>query len=231
MTTDSSKGRPTSFDRLNATRIITSTIGVVFGFGGINHGFFEFLQGNQPTEGLIIQAIGPEQRFWELGTEEAFTLVPNFMITGLMAMLVGSIIIIWSLRYLETEHGSSVFLGLFILLFLVGGGIGQLVFFLPAWAFSTRMNKPLTWWRRVLPASLWPYLSRLWPITLGLSTIAILLGLEIAVFGYVPGLADADAIQNTALSLVLASALLNVVSYVAGFGHELRRMERVGLAL
>lgn len=214
------------FSNINATRVIATTIGVIFGFGGINHGFFEFLQGNKPTDGLIIQAIGPEHRFWTLGTEEAFTIVPNYMLSGLLSMVVGLAIIIWSLRFIHTRHGRTVFLGLFILLFMVGGGIGQVAFFIPAWAFATRMDKPLTWWKKVLPRKSWPLLSRVWPVTLILSTIAILIGLEIAVFGFVPGMSDPEQILNTALLFVLSSALLNIVSFVAGFGHELLRMER-----
>ncbi len=192
----------------------------------LNHGFFEFLQGNKPTSGLVIQAIGEAQRFWVEGTEEAFTIIPNFLISGLLSMGIGVSIIIWSLRFIETQHGRSVFLGLFILLFLVGGGIGQLVFFIPAWAFATRMNKPLTWWKKVLPRNRWAFLSRLWPITLTLSTISILIGLEIAIFGFFPGTTDPQALQNTAMIFVLASALLNIVSFIAGFGHDLLRMEQ-----
>ena len=41
-----------------ATRIIVFTIGVILGIAGIDNGFFEILQGNTPTNGLIIQAIG-----------------------------------------------------------------------------------------------------------------------------------------------------------------------------
>ena len=213
-----------SFHTLNATRIIATTIAVIFGFSGINHGFFEFLQGNTATDGLVIQAIGEAQRFWALGTEEAFTIIPNFMISGLLSMIVGLVIIIWSLWFLPTKHGKTIFLLLFILLFLVGGGIGQIAFFIPAWAFATSMDKPLTWWKRVLPESSWPILSRLWTVILVLASIAILIGLEIAIFGFVPGMSNPEQIQNTALLLVLCSALLYVISFIAGFGHELRRM-------
>lgn len=213
-----------SFYTLNATRVIATTIGVIFGFSGINHGFFEFLQGNKNTEGLVIQAIGEAQRFWALGTEEAFTIIPNFMISGLLSMLVGLAIIIWSLWFLPTKYGRTVFLLLFILLFLVGGGIGQIAFFIPAWAFATRIDKPLTWWKKVLPKSSWPILSKLWTVILVLASIAILIGLEIAIFGFVPGMSNPEQIQNTALLLVLCSALLYVISFIAGFGHELRRM-------
>ena len=222
------KQETTSFDSLNATRITATVIGVFFGlFSGVNHGFFELLQGNKPTDGLVIHAIGEAQRFWPLGTEDAFTLIPNFMITGIVSMIVGVAIIIWSIWYLPGKYGRTVYLGLFILSFLVGGGIGQVFFFIPAWAFATRLDKPLTWWRKVLPQRSWPFLSRLWPVTLVLATLVMLIGLEMAIFGYFPGLTEPEAIQNTALLFVLASAILYVVTFVAGFGHELNRRESV----
>jgi hypothetical protein len=215
-----------SFQNLNATRIIATAIGVFFGlFSGVNHGFFEFLQGNKPTDGLYIHAIGEAQRFWPLASEGAFTLIPNFLITGIVSMVVGVAIIIWSIWFLSTRHGRTVFLGLFILSFLVGGGIGQVAFFIPAWAFATRMGKPLTWWRKVLPRSTWPFLSRLWIVTLVLVIVFMLIGLEMAIFGLFPGLTDPVSIENTALLFVFLAAILCVVSFIAGFGHELQRMD------
>lgn len=215
-----------SFQQLSATRVIATIVGVVFGLSGMNHGLFEVLQGNTPTNGLIIQAIGEGQRFWPLGTEEAFTIVPNFLITGLLAMLIGLAIVVWSLWFIDTRRGPTVYLGLFVLLFLVGGGIGQVAFFIPAWAFATRMGKPLTGWKKVLPRSSWPFLSGLWVVTLILSVVAILIGMEMAIFGIFPGITQPEAIQNAALLFVLAAAILNIVSFIAGFGHELNRMER-----
>jgi len=214
-----------SFQNLNATRIIATTIGVFFGlFSGVNHGFFEVLQGNKPTGGFYILAIGEAQRFWPLASEGAFTLIPNFLITGIVSMVVGVAIIIWSIWFLPTRHGRTVFLGLFILSFLVGGGIGQVAFFIPAWAFATRMDKPLTWWRKVLPRSTWPFLSRLWIVTLVLVIVFMLIGLEMAIFGLFPGLTDPVSIENTAMLFVFSAAILCVVSFIAGFGHELQRM-------
>ncbi len=208
---------------LNATRLIATTVGVIFGFAGFNHGFFEFLQGNKPTDGLVIHAIGEAQRFWVQGTEDAFTIVPNFLVSGLISMIVGLTIVVWSIWFLPRKQGTTVFLLLFILLFLVGGGIGQIVFFVPAWAFATRMNKPLTGWKKILPRRSWPFLCKLWPVTLILASAAVLFGLEIAIFGIVPGMTNPDAINNTAMSLVAASAVLYIASFIAGFGHELQR--------
>jgi hypothetical protein len=225
MESPAATAKPSFYD-VSATRVIATTIGVFLGVSGINHGFFEFLQGNKPTNGLVIQAIGEGQRFWPLGTEEAFSIVPNFLVTGLLAMALGLIIIVWSLWFIQTAHGRTVFLGLLILLFLFGGGIGQVVLFIPAWAFATRMGKPLTWWRKVLPRGIWPFLSRLWIIVLIVSSIALLVALEMAIFGLFPGMTNPEDIQTTSMLLVLASAILNIVSFIAGFGHELLRMER-----
>lgn len=216
-----------SYKNLNATRVIATTIGVFFGlFSGVNHGLFEILQGNQPTNGLIINAIGEAQRFWIAGTEPAFTLIPNFMLTGIVSMIVGLAIVVWSIWFLPGKHGRTIFLGLFILSFLVGGGIGQAFFFIPAWAFATRMDKPLTWWRKVLPRNTRPFLSRLWVVTLVVATIAMLIGLEMAIFGYFPGITDSEILQNTNMAFVFGSAILYVLSFIAGFGHELKRMEQ-----
>lgn len=217
----------TTFQDLSATCLTATVIGVFFGlFSGVNHGFFELLQGNTPTGSLVINAIGEAQRFWAEGTEPAFTIVPNFMITGILSMIVGLAIVIWSIWFLPTKHGRTVYLGLFILSFLVGGGIGQAFFFLPAWAFATSMDKPLAWWRKVLPPSTRPFLSRLWIITLVLATVSISIGLEIGIFGLFPGLANPKTIQDAAMIFVFGSATLYVVSFIAGFGHELMRMER-----
>jgi hypothetical protein len=223
-----------AFNKLNATRVIATTIGVFFGlFSGVNHGFFEFLQGDKPTGGLYIQAIGEAQRFWPLGGEDAFTLIPNFMITGIASMFVGIMIVIWSIWFLPAKRGASVFLGLFVLLFLVGGGIGQVFFFIPAWAFATRIHKPLTWWRKVLPRRAWPVLSRLWIVMLVLATAVMLIGLEMAIFGYFPGITQPESIQDTALLFVFSAAVLYVFSFISGFGHELLRQETkiLGLSL
>ena len=215
-----------SFENLNATRVIATSIGVFFGlFSGVNHGIFELLQGNKPTDGFVINAIGEAQRFWVEGTEPAFTLIPNFMLTGIVSIIVGLAVIIWSIWFLPTKHGRAIFLGLFVLSFLVGGGIGQAFFFIPAWAFATRMDKPLIWWRKVLPRNTWPFLSKLWIVTLILATIAMLIGLEMAIFGFFPGISDTETLQNVNMTFVFGSAILYVLSFIAGFGHELRRKE------
>jgi hypothetical protein len=206
-----------------ATRIITATLGIVFAIGGMSHGFFEVLQGNTPTNGYLIDAISPERQTWAYGGEAAFTLIPNFLYTGIAALAVSFAIVIWSLGFVHTRHGPTVFLLLFIALVLVGGGIGQIAFFTLGWAFATRMNKPLTWWRRVLPEGARRIMARIWPYTLVLGTLPILLALEIAIFGYLPGITDDDVLLTIVFSLLGSSLLLYAFTYVAGYAYDIEQ--------
>jgi hypothetical protein len=141
-------------------------------------------------------------------------------------MLLGMAIVIWTIGFLHTKRGSLVFLGLFILLFLCGGGIGQVVFFIPAWAFALRMRKPLDGWKKFLPRSIRPVLANLWPVTLIVASLIMLFGVEAAIFGIIPGVQEPENIQNTAMLLIFLSAVLFVVTYIAGLAHELKGKEQ-----
>ena len=137
----------------HTTRISVAVVGTFLGIAGLDHGIFEILQGNRPTSSLIIQAIGPEQHLW--GTEEAFTIVPNFLATGILAVIVSMAIIIWSVGFVHRKHGATVLGILFIALYLVGGGIAAQILFAPfTWAAATRIHSPLTGWRKILPESI-----------------------------------------------------------------------------
>ncbi len=179
--------------RTNGAKAVAAALGICVGVSGLDHGFFEALQGNTPTPGLIVQAIGPAQRVWVYGTEEAFTLVPNFLVSGFLAMLVGLATIIWSVRHIDRPSGSRVLLVLGGLLFLVGGGIGMLVFLLFGWVVARRIGRPLAWLPSLLPGRLCAVLSRTWPglVLVGLALYAF--ALEVAIAGVVPGVSDPDA--------------------------------------
>jgi hypothetical protein len=45
-----------------ATRITVAAFGGLFGISGMNHGFFEILQRNEPTGGMWISGIGEAHR-------------------------------------------------------------------------------------------------------------------------------------------------------------------------
>lgn len=206
------------------TGITASAIGVMLGMAGIlNHGIFEIMQGFTPTDGFFIEAISEEHRFWVHGTEAAFTLVPNFLITGILAVIAGSALIVWSLKYMRTRHGATGFLLLGIFLVLVGGGIGFVLVFIPAWAFATRIRKPLDWWRRILPTRFVHVLSTLWIFSLVVTIVVWLLVMELGIFGYWPGLTNPDAILQIVFLLLFSTAALTCFSFLCAMAADIRK--------
>lgn len=204
-----------------ATRANVATLGTIFGISGMSHGFFEFLQGNTPTPGLFIVAIGADQKMWLYGDESAFTLIPNFLLTGLAAMLVGLAIILWSLGFVHKKYGPAVLLLLFILLLLVGGGVAQVLFFPFIWLVSTRINQPLTWWRKVLPIRARQPLARAWLWLLVLSAALLVCALIIAITGFVPGVRDPELVLSVMLICLGLEAITLPLTFIAGFAHDI----------
>ncbi len=204
-----------------ATRIFATTLGVLVGLAGINHGFFEFLQGNVRPDSRMIDAIGPEQRFWEYGTETALTIVPNFLLSGILAMIIGLLVVIWAYAYVHTRFGAAVLLFLSVALFLVGGGFAPIFLTILAFIAATRINKPLRWWQSRLPAGIRSLTAKLWPWSLAASTLLFVVAVEIAIFGYpLLWLLEADATFSIQFSLGLAMLLLAIVSLPAAFAHD-----------
>jgi hypothetical protein len=205
-----------------ATLIVTLTVVALLAFAGFEHGLFAALQGNRPTGAPAgIQAIGDDIKWWKYGGEDAFTLIPTFLLTGVAAMAVSIFIFLWAAFFLTAKRGVLVLLALFILLVLVGGGIGFIPFFLVTCAYATRLTKPLRWWRKKLSPGARRFLAPLWPWALGFAVVCWLIGIAIAVFGYVPGLSDPEAIISFCWSFLLATMVFINVSYVCAFAADI----------
>ena len=205
----------------NATKTIVAALGTIFGLSGMNHGFFEILQGNVPTNGLLISAIGEVHKMWPHGNEMAFTLIPNFLITGIAATLTGLALMIWSLGFVQRKNGPVVLLLLFIVLLLVDGGVAQILFFPWIWLVSTRIHQPPSGWQKILPVKLRKPLGKAWLGSLILCAALWVVALVIATTGFVPGASNPE----TALSIMLISLVLQIVimplTFIAGFAHDL----------
>jgi len=212
-----------------ATSVIVATLGTIFGISGMNHGFFEILQGNVPTGGLFISAIGEAQKMWPHGNELAFTLIPNFLVTGIAAMMVGLAIIIWSLGFVHKKIGPTVFLLLFILLLMVGGGIAQILFFPWIWFVSTRINKPLAWWRKILPIKIQKPLGNLWLWSLVVSSALLVFVLKIGVTGFVPTVNDPEVVLSIMLACLGLEVIVLPLTFVSGFAHDIARSPNITL--
>lgn len=204
-----------------ATRINVATLGTIFGISGLSHGFFEALQGNVLTSGLFIFAIGEAQKMWPHGNEPAFTLLPTYLLAGISSMIIGFVIIIWSICFVHRKNGPTVLLLLFIMLLLVGGGVAQILFFPFIWLVSTRINQPLTWWRKILPAEISKPLAWLWPWSLVISAGLLVFALVTATTGFVPGVRDSEEILSIMLLCLGMEAIALPLTFVSGFAYDI----------
>lgn len=205
-----------------ATRLNVGILGTIFGISGMNHGFFEVLQGNIPTPDMFIFAIGEARKMWVHGNEPAFTLIPNFLISGIVAMLVGLAIIVWSLGFVHSKHGSKILLLLFILLLLLGGGVAQILFFPWICLVSTRIKKPLAWWRKVLPRKSLEPLAKLWRWCLFVSATLLLVALVIATTGFVPSVTDPEIVFSIMLVCLGLETIALPLTFATGFAYDLK---------
>jgi hypothetical protein len=214
---------------INATRIVASTMGVLVGLAGLDHGFFEVLQGYARPEGLLIYAIGPAQQFWEHGTEPALTLLPSYLASGLLSLFLGVLVILWSILFIDRRFGAAVFLLLGILLFLVGGGFAPIFNTILVALAATQIGKPMNFWRRLLPAGLRRILAKIWLPSLIGFVILFLGSVEIAIFGW-PLIAFMETDTSLRLLYDLSNGLLGLMllSVISAFAFDIQQQDGNG---
>ena len=145
-----------------AVKITASAFGALAGITGIISGVFEIQQGNIPPSSLWTSFIGPAYSMYENNAYTVMTIVPNFFLTGTLALLISSITLLWSIRYIHSKNGSKVMLLLSIAQTLVGGGwVLDLGLFTSL--LATIIQSPLTWWRKHLPKCAVRLLTQLYP--------------------------------------------------------------------
>jgi hypothetical protein len=154
--------------RNSATRIVASTLGVYGGLLGLEHGYFETLQGGVAPNGIMMSAIGPPcqaSTAWH-GCEPAMTIIPNFFVTGVLAVIVSLIVVIGAAAFVQRKYGGLALILLSLIQLLVGGGFIPIPVIIIAGVVGTRIHAPLTWWRAHLSARSRRFLAALWPWSL-----------------------------------------------------------------
>jgi hypothetical protein len=210
---------------ISATKVVASSIGVIGGgLAGLVHGFFAMLQGNITPGSIVINPIGPAQRLWPEAALHAISIVPNFFITGICAMIVGLLIVIWAGVFIDKKYGTRVLLLLSIILLLVGGGFGSAFLGIIAGLTATQINKPLSWWRTHLPNTLQNILVKLWPWALITYLLFFLSSFGIAIFG-IPLLwfFSADITYGILLNLGPISDVILLVAILTAFAYDIQR--------
>lgn len=206
-----------------ATRVVASTLGALVGLAGIDHGIFEILQGSIPPNDMMIAAIGPAQRFWQYGEETALTIVPNFLVTGILAVTFGFLVALWALLFIDKKYGAGIFMLLSITLFLVGGGFVPIFMAIIAGLTATRINKPLRFWRAVLPDGIRKLLGNIWLVVLVIFIFIFVVSVITAIFGWpLTVFFDDETALSHLYSLGYLMVGLMIVSSLTGFAYDIQ---------
>lgn len=206
-----------------ATRLMTSTFGALVGLIGIEHGIGETLQGNVAPDGLIILSWPGSGLFQVLGGEPAITIVPNLLVTGILAILFSLIYLVWAVLFVQRKSGGLILILLSLIMLLVGGGVFPPILGIIIGSVGTRINAPLTWWRGHLSYRAQRLLAKVWPWSFGvylISSLSMFPGLLL--LGYFWGLNDPSFILF--LLLCMFGSLFS--TFVAGIGHDIQQSDR-----
>ena len=117
--------------------VAASIIGIFAGLSGASHGPGEMLQGNITPSGLVIEA-WPE--LTALAGEPAMTIIPSFLVTGLLTIIFGLIVAVWAAKFVQRKNGGLLLILLSIIMLLVGGGLFPPIFGVIAGIVGTRIK-------------------------------------------------------------------------------------------
>lgn len=198
---------------------LASLFGVLSSIGVALHGIGEVLQGNTstPIGPIASWSFGP--LFEHMDGDPGMTLIPNFLFTGIVALLIAVAMFVWSVKYLETKHGGLVLILLAVLALLFGGGGGPPTVGLFAGIGGLAIKSEHGRWRRFLGETGANLLATLWPwiFTLTLANgIFLHIGhiLLVFVFGFTH--------PEPFVFSFLATPPLMVLSMIAGVGWDIR---------
>jgi len=106
---------------IRAMRWVSIAFGLMASVTGIMSGIYEILQGNYPTNAFKISSIDPVYSMWEESTYVAYTIIPNYLLTGIITLFVSILVTIWVLFFIHKKYGSivMVLLSLFLILFKI----------------------------------------------------------------------------------------------------------------
>jgi hypothetical protein len=144
-----------------ATRVVIAIFGILAGLAAIEHGIGEIRQGSIRPASLLIQSWPDTGAFAILAGEPALTVVPNLLLSGVLTVLSGLALAIWSVAFVQRRGGGLLLILLSVALLLVGGGLGPPLLALILGIAALRMHSVPRWTSRrsLLPlAPAWPWI-------------------------------------------------------------------------
>jgi hypothetical protein len=185
-----------------ATRVVVGALGALVGLAGVEHGIGEVLQGPVRPDGLSIMSWPDAAALEVLGGEPAMTVIPDLRVTGVLAIVVGLTVALWSIWFAGHRHGGLVLVGLSVLLLLVGGGVVPPVMGVVLGAVATRMRRPSSG----VPQALLQAIAPAWPWFLATALVGYL--------GLMPGMLFASRWGWASQALVIGLMLVAFTGFV-----------------
>jgi hypothetical protein len=206
------------------TRVVASTLGILAGLLGVIHGIFEIIQGNVAPSGVFMLAVGPPcqaNRVWHQ-CFPAMTIIPNFFVTGVLAIIVSLLIFLWAAVFVQRKNGGLFLILLSIIQLLVGGGFISPELGIISGVVGTRIKVPFKWWRVQLSDRSQRRLEKGWPWFLRAFLFVL------AAYVILGSLFNDFLLSLTLLPLffalgLLLLAILTVLTVLSGFAYDIQR--------
>jgi hypothetical protein len=204
----------------NATRVTVATFGILAGLAGIEHGLGEILQGNVAPEGLMILSWPDSAFFRILGGEPAMTIIPSFLASGLLTVVLSLVFAGWGALLAHRKHSGFVLLLLSLAMLLVGAGFGPPVLGLIVSFTASRIGEPRAGKRARPLVGPGHVLAGLWPWSYAAAIVAWL--------ALMPGLSLLDYTVGTTnpisdavvYSVILSAFGFLLLTIVTGLAHD-----------
>ena len=199
-----------------ALKRLISTMGTLSGVVAIEHAIGAILQGNHAPESIVFASWPDEPFFAPLNGEPAMSLIPNFLIGGILTTLLAVMFIIWVTHFVPHRYGSLVIFLLSIAILLTGGGFGPPVLGMIVGIASVRMHTQVHRSNQ-LPGRRQHLYARIWPWSFNICIVA-----WIFLFPGIPTLNFVFGINQpilTSLIILLAFGFLGL-SIITGDAHD-----------
>lgn len=149
------------------------------------------------------------------------TIVPNLLVTGILAILFSLIFLVWATMFVQRKHGGVVMILLSIVMLLAGAGFGPPVLGVMLGVVGTRVVAPVTGWRaRPLSASR-RFLGKLWPWSYVASLIVWLFLFPGSIL--LSTFISADNVNRIIPAIVFAAFGFLLLTIFAGLAYDAQR--------
>ena len=126
------------------------------------------------------------------------TVIPNLLVTGILAVFVSLALLVWSLLFVHRQNGGWIMIILSVAMLLVGGGIFPPILAILIGAVATRINTPRSPSIACHPNGFQRVLANLWPWSYSTCIIAWL-----SLLPGIPLLAYFFGVDNIVILLVI----------------------------